>query len=60
MIQNIPQHTKVAGDVLSWTAIVSSIAGWLQPVTAVLASLAAFAWSCLQIYDWYKKKKKVK
>lgn len=41
-----------AADVLSATAIVTSIIGWLPPVAAVLGII----WYVLQIYGWFEKR----
>jgi len=48
------QEIKTIIDVTSLTTVIATIIGWLPP----LAALASIIWTSLQIYDWYKKRKK--
>lgn len=54
-------HVKQLAEGASlWTlAGVSAWASQIAPIVAVLAGVAAFVWSAIQIYEWVKAHRKV-
>lgn len=52
--EHVVEQLKLVGDVISPTIAVATLLLWLPPLAAVFS----IVWSGIQIYDWYKKKKK--
>lgn len=40
------------------TSVFGSFFEWVQPGVAVFAGVAGGAWACLQIYDWWRGRRK--
>lgn len=49
----MPQYVKYTADAVSWGIIGATLAKILPPI----AALASLIWTCIQVYEWYKKKR---
>ena len=47
-------HSKTVGDILSWSAVIATLVGWLPPIAAI----ASLIWTGVQLYDRFKNKDK--
>lgn len=43
---------RVSGDITSLSVVIATLLKLLPP----LAALASLVWTCIQVYEWYKKK----
>ena len=50
-------HLKHWLDGIAAGAALSSLAGWLPPTLAVVASLMAIIWHAMQMYDRHQRRK---
>lgn len=57
MTHNLPQTIKVGADIGVYSIVVVGWLGLIQPWLTALATITAIAWTIIQIYEHYKKKK---
>ena len=56
--QSIPQVVQTPANWAAVGASVSAFVGWIQGPLAVIASLLSICWLSLQIWAFFKKKRK--
>jgi hypothetical protein len=50
-------HVKTVTDAAAYTAAAASICGLLQPIVAFVASMLSILWLCLQMREYFRKKR---
>lgn len=51
---NMNEPIKVAGDIVSGSVVVASLAQWIPWILAIPGSVYA----CLRIYEWFENRRK--
>lgn len=57
MVHEVPPKIKGVSDAGVWGIVLTGWFGLIQPWLTALATVLAITWTCVQLYDWFTRKK---